>query len=139
MTGNRAAHHQRQKLNQEACTGCATGALSLRELAVGLAEALDEDAHEGLVEADLAGGRRDAKRAGLDLHDGDARLGGDGGGAALDLLGEVEDFAEHAAGFEDGEGLAEERDFAFALDEDVKAIALLVLAHEHGAGIDGEP
>ena len=35
-------------------------ALALRELAVGLAEALDEDAHEGLVEADLAGRGRDA-------------------------------------------------------------------------------
>lgn len=93
--------------------------LALRELAVGLREALDQHAYEGLVEADLAGRGGDAQRAGLDLHRRDAAVRRNGGGAPLDRVGEVEDFAEAAAGLEDAERLAAERDLGLAVDQDL--------------------
>src|ERR1700716_2566675 len=73
---------------------------TLREFQVRLAEAVDEDAHEGLVEADLAGVGRGAQGFGLDLDDGDLLGRDDGGGAAARIPGEVQDLAEAAAGLD---------------------------------------
>ena len=61
---------------------------------------------------------------GLDLDDGDLVAGGDGGGAPLGAVGEVEDLAEAAAGLDGGERLAQQRDADLALDQQVEAVAL---------------
>ena len=59
---------ERQRLGEViARTGHRADRLALRELAVGLGEAVDEDAHEGLVEADLAAVGGGAQGLGLDL------------------------------------------------------------------------
>src|SRR5581483_1802254 len=104
--------------------------LAFREFKVGLAEALDEDAHEGLVEGHLAGIGGGAQGLGLDLEDGD-RLGAlDGGGAPAGGAGEVEDLAEAAAVQERAQGLVHQRDLHLALDQDVEALPRVALADD---------
>src|SRR5512135_1305902 len=98
---------------------------SFRKPAVGLHEALDQHAHEGLVEADLAGVGRRAQGLGLDLDDGDVAARSDGRGAPLCAVGEVEDLAEAAAGLDDVELLARERDVDLAGDEQEEALAVV--------------
>src|SRR6478735_10522090 len=55
--------------------------LALRELQIGLAQAVDEHAHEGFVEGDLAPVRGGAQGIGLDLEDRDGIDGHDCRGA----------------------------------------------------------
>src|SRR3954470_23596397 len=71
--------------------------LPLGELQVRLAEPVDQYAHEGLVEADLAGIGGGAQDFSLDLDGGDGLGGDDRGAAPAGIAGEVKDFAKAAA------------------------------------------
>src|SRR5260221_3514199 len=99
--------------------------LPFRELQVCLAEPVDEDTHEGLVEADLAGVGGGAQGGRLDFDDGDLLDGDDGGGAPPGGAGEVEDLAEAAAGLDGVERLAEQGHADLAFDQEVEAVALV--------------
>src|SRR5512144_2387045 len=96
--------------------------LALGELEVGLGQAVDEDAHEGLVEGHLAAVGGGAKGIGFDLEDGDLVDGDDGGGAPAGGAGEVENLAEAAALDDGGERPAHQRDADLALDEQEDAL-----------------
>src|SRR5205814_1679169 len=121
-------------LSRRTATSAATGKPQVR-----LGEAIDQHAHERLVESDLASVGRGAQGVGLDLHDGDLAHRRDRCRAAPRPAGEIENLAEAAPGLDGVELLAQESHAHFAGYQEVETVALVGLPDDDGSRVHGLP